>query len=289
MAPFDGRPKRRAGVAARTSLSRSTEIRPRSDALGEDDAQQRLDARAAVADLGEGRRRDGLLGVEPIGDVVAPHDVQDPVAQPRPQLLDVGRRAQRRRDHPLDDLGLVGIGVERIGEGEVVRAGLGVDRLAARLGLRHRLERLGAREVDDVERRLRPSGHLDRLARRRALGARRPRQRVEAAGSLAAAQRIGHERVDDRRLLAVHLEHPAVLRRRAERPVEVRIGQAEVVDHEGLERRHAGLDEGRKLADRVVLLPADDGAQAVVDRRLPRRAARGTRRGHAAATARRPR
>ena len=90
---------------------------------------------------------------------------------------------------------------------------------------------------------------------------------------LAAAQCVGgDQRIDDRRLLAVHLEHSAVPRGRPQRAVEVRIGQAEVVDHEGLEGRHAGVDEGGQLRDRVVLLAADDGAQAEVDRRLPRRA-----------------
>ena len=38
---------------------------------------------------------------------------------------------------------------------------------------------------------------------------------------------------------------------------EVVVGEPEVVDHERLEGRDAGLDQGRQLADRVVLLAAD--------------------------------
>ena len=112
MAPFVGRPKSRAGgsrPAPRPALDADAALR---HALRVDDAQQRLDARPAVADLRERRRGDALLGVEPVGDVIAADHVQDAVAQARPQGVDVGRRAQRRRDDALDDLGLVGIGVE---------------------------------------------------------------------------------------------------------------------------------------------------------------------------------
>ena len=42
------------------------------------------------------------------------------------------------------------------------------------------------------------------------LGVRRPGERVVAAAGLAAPHRLGHERVDDRRLLAVDLQHSAV-------------------------------------------------------------------------------
>ena len=54
-------------------------------------------------------------------------------------------------------------------------------------------------------------------------------------------------------------------------PLERLVGQREVVDHERLEGRDARVDQRRQLADRVVLLSADHRAQAVVDRRLPRR------------------
>ena len=40
---------------------------------------------------------------------------------------------------------------------------------------------------------------------------------------------------------------------RGECPQQRPIVDPEVVDHEGLERRHAGLDRGRQLGDGVVL------------------------------------
>ena len=148
-------------------------------------------------------------------------------------------------------------------------AGLGVDRLTACPRLRNGVECLLTAEVNDVERRLGAARHLDRLPRCRALGPGGSRQHVVAAANVAARQRLRHEGVDDRGLLAVHLEHAAVPCRAAHRGLEPIVGQPEVVDHEGFEGRHPGRDQLRQLLDRAWLLAADDRVETDVDRRLP--------------------
>ncbi len=88
---------------------------------------------------------------------------------------------------------------------------------------------------------------------------------MEAWRRLAASEGGGDPRVQQRRVLAVDLQHAAVRGHDAHRGGERIVGQAEVVDHEGLRGGDAGLDRCRQLGQRVVGVAADGEAQADVD------------------------
>ena len=131
-------------------------------------------------------------------------------------------------------------GVSVIGEGQVVGAGLGVHRLAPCLGGDDLRERLGARQVDDVERCVRGPGIRSMALRRLALGVRGAGQSVVPARDVAAASASAVSGVDDRRRSR---SGPGASRRAAPSPGgrgrQPVIGQAEVVDHERLGGGHA--------------------------------------------------
>ena len=94
---------------------------------------------------------------------------------------------------------------------------------------------------------------------------------MERRPGLAGGQVARGERLEDRAVLAVHPEHAAGGRRRPEQPEQRRVVDAEVVDHERLERRHAGGDEVGDLRGRVSVRGGDHGAQADVDGGVRRR------------------
>ena len=122
--------------------------------------------------------------------------------------------------------------------------------------------------MDDVDRRIGRARQGNGPVRRLRLGVGRPGQRVMPAGNLAGGQGIGHQRIDDRRVLAVDLQHPALAAHHPQRFEEALIGQAEVIDHERLGGRHARGDQPRQLIHRVVLLARDDRREPEVNRRL---------------------
>ena len=177
-----------------------------------------------------------------------------------------------------------------LGHREVVRAGLGEHRLA------------------------RPRA---RAAPPRALGATRGGRRTAGASaarasaiarSVASASTYGGrddawnrgavspggqvprgQRLEDRPVLAVDLEHPAALAGRRQRPEQGRVVDPEVVDHERLERRHAGLDRRAGIsASGVGLVGGDHEAQPDVDRGVGRRRGLPLAQPDGAATARPP-
>ena len=88
------------------------------------------------------------------GDVVGGDQVERAVGQAGPQRVAVGRRPERRRDDEPGARGWIGVVVALLGQDEVVRAGLGRDADAGRLGAADLVERRRGREVDDVDRRL---------------------------------------------------------------------------------------------------------------------------------------
>ncbi len=128
--------------------------------------------------------------------------------------------------------------------------------------------------MDDEQRRPGCPGEGDRPARRLGFDVRRPRRRVVAGTDLAGGEVAGRQRLEDRPVLAVHLQHPTASTRRLERPEDQRIVEAEVVDHECLEGRDAGVDRGGNLRDRILVGGRDDEAGRDVHGRIARR--RGT-------------
>ena len=239
---------------------------------GMDHAQQRLDARRPVADLVEGRCREALLHRQPIRHMIGRDQVQPAARQAQPQRVAIRRRAERRRDHGLDHLGLVIGLIGGIGIGQVLGAGLGVDRPAAGSGSQDLGQRIDRGEVHHKDRCVRGACQGDGPMRRLRLGVGWAATCVVAAGHVSRGERLLGEGVDDRGVLAVDLQHPAVARHGPQRIEEALIGQAEVVDHERLGGRHAGLDECGELPYRIPLLAGDDRRERVVDRRLALRA-----------------
>ena len=141
------------------------------DALAVEDRQQRLDAGRAVADLVErdAVRGCGLLRVEAVGDVVGGDEVERAVGETRPQRVAVGRGAERRGDDVAGAGDGIGVVVALVGEDEVVRARLGRDPDAGRLGAPDLVERRGRRQVDDVDRGVRHPRERERPRRRHRL------------------------------------------------------------------------------------------------------------------------
>ena len=77
-----------------------------------------------------------------------------------------------------------------------------------------RLDRLVARDVDDVERRAGDMRQLDRAVRRLALGLGRARERVPVRLGVALGERALDEHVDRVAVLGVHHHERAGLRPR---------------------------------------------------------------------------
>ena len=93
-----------------------------------------------------------------------------------------------------------------------MRAGLGRDPDAGRLGAPDLVERRRRREVDDVDGRVGRAGERERPGRRDRLDVRRPRRGVEARERLAPLRAPPATPASSRTgILAVDLEHPAVL------------------------------------------------------------------------------
>ncbi len=89
---------------------------------------------------------------------------------------------------------------------------------------------------------------------------------MEPRGDIAALDRARHCRIEQDRVLAVDLEHPAVPAHDPHGLEQSLIGQPEVEDHERLGRGNARIDGGGQLGHGVVGTPADGQAQPVVDR-----------------------
>ena len=208
----------------------------------------------------------GLLDRQAIGDVVGRHEVERPVGQALPQRVAIGGGAQRWRDDEAGARHRIGVVVPLLGQHEVVRAGLGRDANAGRLGTADLVERRGRREVDDVDRRVRHPRERQSPGGRHGLDIARSRRRVVARRDVATGQRRADGGVEQHRVLAVDLEHPAVAAHDPHRLEQASVGQAEVEDHERLGCRHAGLDRRGQLGQRVVAMAADREAQPDIDR-----------------------
>ena len=116
-----------------------------------------------------------------------------------------------------------------------------------------------------MDRRIGGPGERHRPGGRDRLDVRRARARVEAWRDVAPRQGGRHRRVQQDRVLAVDLEHPAARTHERHRVVQRAIGQAEVEHHERLRGRDAGIDRGGQFGERVVHPATHDEAQAVVD------------------------
>ena len=184
---------------------------------------------------------------------------RSPSARPGPQDGRVVGWPERRRDHVAGGrLRVARVAI--LGEGEIDRAGLGEHRESLGAGGPHLGQGVRRREVHDVQRRPGGTGEGDRPPRRLGLDVRRSRRRVVAGPDLAGGEVPGCQGFEDRPVLAVDLQHPALPAGCLEGPEDGDVVEAEVVDHEGLERRDAGVDGGGDLGDRVLVGRRDDQA-----------------------------
>ena len=119
---------------------------------------------------------------------------------------------------------------------------------------RDRLDRLLARDVDDVQRAAGDARELDRAVRRLALGLGRAGERVPVRLGLAVRERLLHEHVDRVAVLGVHHHeragHGGDLHRAEERLV-VDLQRA-LVGHEELVGGDALVGQRRELLERAV-------------------------------------
>ena len=182
----------------------------------------------------------GLLDGEPIGDVVGGDEVERAVGQARPQRVPVGGGAERRRDDEAGARDGIGLVVALLGQDQVVRAGLGRDADAGRLGATDLVERRRRREVDDVDRRVGHPGERECPGRRDRLDVAWSRRRVVARchvttlkrGATAASSRTGSSQWT--------WSIPPWSAHDPHRLEQARVGQPEVEDHERLRGRDAG-------------------------------------------------
>ena len=96
----------------------------------------------------------GLLDADAVGDMVGRDEVERPVGEPGPQRVAIRRRPEGRGDDVARAAGRVGLVVALLGQRQVVRARLGRDPDAGRLGAADLVERRRRREVDDVDGRI---------------------------------------------------------------------------------------------------------------------------------------
>ena len=136
-----------------------------------------------------------------------------------------------------------------------------------------RLDRLRARDVDDIQRRAGDPRELDRPVRRLALELGRARERVVDGVGVAGGQRFGDEHFDRVAVLGMHHHERAGLRRDLHGAEERLVvdHQRVLVGHEELVGRDAVLlGQARELVERAALSQVGDGdVEAVVDQRLP--------------------
>ena len=193
-----------------------------------------------------------------------------PAARPAHIAVAVVGRAERRRDARLRDLEGIAGRVAIVGQGEVVRTGLGVRPHPGRARFRDVPKCRGARQVDDVDGRVGGVRERHRAMGRDGLGLGRSRGRVIPRCRVAAPERRLDRRVDQDGVLAVELEHPAPLAEHAHRLEDRAVREPEVEDHERLGGRNARVDHRRQLGDRVVHATEDRRAEREVDRGIGR-------------------
>ena len=206
-----------------------------------DHLQPVLEPGAAVRDLREVVLAHRLL-LRPRERTVVGRDRRQDVGPHRvPEHVLVLLRARRRRVHVLRALEVRPL-EERVVDEEVLRACLAPDVPAGVSRSLDRLDRLAARDVDDVQRRAGDVRQLDRAVRRLALRLGRPRQRVPVRLRVARGKRLLHQHVDRVAVLRVHHHERTGLRRDLHR-LEERL----VVDHQGALVRHEQLVGGDAL------------------------------------------
>ena len=231
------------------------------------DRQEGLDPRRAIGDPVE---RDtagglGLLGIEPIGDVVRGDEVKRAVGQTGPQGVAIRHGTEWRRDDVAGAHGGVGILVPLLGQREVVRTRFGRDANTGRLGATDLVERGRRREVHDVDRGAARTGEGERPGRGDRLDVRGPGRRVESWCGVTAAERVRDGRVEEDGILAMDLEHPVSSAHEPHGVEQLAISQPEVEHHERLRGGDARIDGGGELRQRVVGVAADREREADVD------------------------
>ena len=175
--------------------------------------------------------------------------------------------AQRRTHHVLRAF-KTRFFVVVVGEKQVLRTRFGVRRQAAVARFGDHLERLGGRQVHDVNRHVGDFGERDGAMGRFGFGASRPRQRVILRRRLSLGQRLLRQHVDHAAVFGVHADRAAVLPGPQQRLEDARIVEHEHarIRHEQLERRHALADERVHLEFHLIVELGHDHVEAVVDR-----------------------
>ena len=193
-----------------------------------------------------------LLDGRPIRHVVGGDERQRAVGQAVPQRVAGCRRAERRRDDVAGRL----LGRQRRSATRRASGSAGTSRRTpacpAARAARTAASAAARREVDDVQRRVGRLGQRDRPARS-------PRPRRTAAGTIAWKRGAVSPAARWRAVSASRIVRfsqwtssmPPRSPARASSAKQRRVVDAEVVDHERLERRHARLDQPRHLGDRV--------------------------------------
>jgi hypothetical protein len=224
-----------------------------------------LDAGQAVRDLGEVAVAEALLLVRERA-VVGRDRLQVVVDQRVPDVLLVPLLAQRRRADEARALEVRALQVLDGGE-QVLDAGLGIGRDAARAGRDDLVGGALAGHVDDVDRRARVLGQPDRTPRRLGLELLGPRQRVVDRVGVALRQRLLDQVVDAVAVLGVHHDQAAGLLGAVERRQEEVVGdhQRAAVREEHLEGRDALVDHRLHVGERAVVGLRDRHVEAVVD------------------------
>src|SRR5215212_9940494 len=229
-----------------------------------------LDPRPAVWDLGEVVPAQGLLAVPVERAVVGRDNGEDVRGERVPEVLLVLLRSRRRR---VDVLGPLEVRLvqRRLVDKEVLGTGLapGVPVVGARL--RYRVYGLLAGDVDDVERRSRDAGELNRPVCRLTLRDRRTRCGVPLRLGLPLRKRLLDEDVDGVAVLGVnHHERPRLGRdlHCPEERLVVNHDRA-LVRHEELVARHPLIRRLLEVFERPAFLEVSDRqVEADVDHRL---------------------
>ena len=143
--------------------------------------------------------------------MVGRDDLQVVHLQAFPQLGVIVLFAQRRRHHILRAVQTVAVIVDRMEK--ILRTSFGKCGNAAVARLPHLIQRVGAAQVNDVNRRLGHLGDRDRAMNAFGLGDRRTSQCVIFRSGAAVGKKAFDDLVDDDAVLGVHADQTAALRR----------------------------------------------------------------------------
>ena len=216
--------------------------------MGIKEAQAVLDSGSSVGNLGKVVDPQGLLVAEPESAVVCGHNLKVVAPQPVPKLLLVPLVPQGRGENVLGALKTILV-VHAVVQGEVVGAGFGVNVFLPGAGCLDLLQRLGAAQVDKVDRRPGNLGHAYRPVGGFRLGYRRAGAGVKPGCGVSLGQGPLHQDIDHVSVLRVQADQRSVVRR-LDHGFEDRV----VFHHHCAAVSHEHLEAGDALSDHLVHL-----------------------------------